>query len=283
MMCWCGYLSGARCKWFARSSWCHCSATSSAFAVLTRRMVYVSGAGLRRLPLKRSHQTRLLWPPCIADANIIFFSVVSLYLPFFFLPRLISVVTDWMSTILRHMMWPWCKFRMHVWNVLHAARWKYRTQKNHHLCTIAQHCRAISSQLRHVSTIRKKHVKQQYLPHTSSQYGEVWSTSGWDPLSSLGHPCKFQRVSRLCIITAWHSSSGRQANLLALNRGRHLYSAGRPSRWANNWPTFLVFSFFCCIVIYNMIQLSTVRPMNMHQQWLCSPVWSTWFKYMHIL
>ena len=22
-----------------------------------------------------------------------------------------------------------CKFRMHVWNVLHAARWKYRTQK----------------------------------------------------------------------------------------------------------------------------------------------------------
>ena len=29
-----------------------------------------------------------------------------------------------------------------------------------------------------------------------------------------------------------HSSSGRQPNFAALNRGRHLYSAGRPSRWA---------------------------------------------------
>jgi len=27
-------------------------------------------------------------------------------------------------------------------------------------------------------------------------------------------------------------SSGRQPNFAALNRGRHLYSAGRPSRWA---------------------------------------------------
>jgi len=48
----------------------------------------------------------------------------------------------------------------------------------------------------------------------------------------FGHPCKFQRVSRLGIITARHCSNGRQANFAALNRGRHLYSAGRPSRWA---------------------------------------------------
>jgi len=37
--------------------------------------------------------------------------------------------------------------------------------KNCHLGTIAQLCRPISSQLRHVSTIRKKLVKQQYLLH----------------------------------------------------------------------------------------------------------------------
>jgi len=48
----------------------------------------------------------------------------------------------------------------------------------------------------------------------------------------LGHPCKFQRVSRLVSVTARHSSSGRQPNFAALNRGRHLYSTGRPSRWA---------------------------------------------------
>ena len=66
----------------------------------------------------------------------------------------------------------------------------------------------------------------------SSQYGELRPTSGWDPLASLGHPCKFQRVSRLGIVTARHFSSGRQPNVAALNRGRHLYSAERPSRWA---------------------------------------------------
>jgi len=35
---------------------------------------------------------------------------------------------------------------------------------------------------------RKKVVKQQYLPHMSLQYGELRSTSGWDPFVSLGHP-----------------------------------------------------------------------------------------------
>jgi len=47
-----------------------------------------------------------------------------------------------------------------------------------------------------------------------------------------GHPCKFQRVSRLGSVTAWHSSIGRQPNFAAWNRGRHLYSAGQPSCWA---------------------------------------------------
>ena len=45
-------------------------------------------------------------------------------------------------------------------------------------------------------------------------------------------PCKFQRVSRLGSVTARHSSIGLQPNFAALNIGRHLYSAGRPSRCA---------------------------------------------------
>ena len=49
---------------------------------------------------------------------------------------------------------------------------------------------------------------------------------------SLGHPIKFQRVTHLGSVTALHSSSGRHPNFAALNTGRHLYSAGRPSRWA---------------------------------------------------
>jgi len=51
-------------------------------------------------------------------------------------------------------------------------------------------------------------------------------------VQSLGHPYKFQPVSRLGSVIAWHSSSGRQPNFAALNRWRHLYSAGRPSHWA---------------------------------------------------
>jgi len=51
-------------------------------------------------------------------------------------------------------------------------------------------------------------------------------------LAGLGHPIIFQRVSRLGSVTARQSSSGRQPNFAALNRGRHLYSSQRPSRWA---------------------------------------------------
>jgi len=54
--------------------------------------------------------------------------------------------------------------------VLQVARWKYRTQKlckNRHLGTIAQLCWDVSSQVRHISTIEKKLVKQQCLFHMS--------------------------------------------------------------------------------------------------------------------
>jgi len=44
--------------------------------------------------------------------------------------------------------------------------------------------------------------------------------------------CKFQRVSRLGSVNAQHSSSGCKPKFAALNRGRHLYLTGRPSRWA---------------------------------------------------
>ena len=86
--------------------------------------------------------------------------------------------------------------------------------------------------LRHVSTIGKKLVKQQYVIDMSAQYGELQPTKGWDLFGSLGHPSKFERVSRLGSVTARQSSSERQPNFAALNRGRHLCSAGRPSRWA---------------------------------------------------
>jgi len=53
-----------------------------------------------------------------------------------------------------------------------------KVAKNRHLGTIAQSGRAISSQLRHTSTIGKEFVKQQYVLQMFSQYGELRPTSG---------------------------------------------------------------------------------------------------------
>jgi len=64
-----------------------------------------------------------------------------------------------------------------------AARGSLKIQdakvaKNRNLGTRAQLCRATSSQLRHLSTMGKKLVKQQYLVQMSPQYGELRPTSG---------------------------------------------------------------------------------------------------------
>jgi len=89
------------------------------------------------------------------------------------------------------------------------------TQKNRHLRTIAQLFQAISSQLRHVSTIGNK-VKHQYLLHMSPQYGKLRPTNGWDQLVSLGHPSKFQRVSHLGFVTAPMALTRGQPNFVRL-------------------------------------------------------------------
>ena len=60
-----------------------------------------------------------------------------------------------------------------------------------------------------------------YGPLTAEIGSGVWGT-----------PANFNGVSRLGSVTAPHSSSGRQPNFAALNRGSHLHSAGGPSRWA---------------------------------------------------
>jgi len=79
----------------------------------------------------------------------------------------------------------------------------------------------------------------------SPQYGELRPASGSDRFASLGHPCKFQLVSRLGSVTARHSSSGRHS--AALNRGRHLYSAGRSSGWAlAHILVVIILWFLCC-------------------------------------
>ena len=93
---------------------------------------------------------------------------------------------------------------MQVWNALHAARCKYRTQKikkslsRPHRTTLLGHIFATKACIDN----RKKLVKQQYLLHMS--YGELRPTNGWDRFGSLGHRYKFQLVLRLGSVTARH-------------------------------------------------------------------------------
>jgi len=63
-------------------------------------------------------------------------------------------------------------------------------------------------------------------PQNMVNFGPLTAEIG---LGVWGTPANFNRVSRLGSVTARHSSIGRQPNFAALNRGRHLYSAGRPS------------------------------------------------------
>jgi len=111
-----------------------------------------------------------------------------------------------------------------------------KVAKNCHLGTIAQLCRAISSQLRHVSTIGKKLVRQRYVLHMSPQYGELRPTNGWDPSGSLRHPCKFQRISRLGSVTARHLVAGVSQTLWRWTEGATCVRQG--DHHVGHWPTF---------------------------------------------
>jgi len=155
---------------------------------------------------------------------------------FFFFPLLISAVAEWMCTILLHMVWPSCEFRMHCRSEMYCTRLagnarRKNDAKNRTLGTFAQLCWAVSSQLRHISRIGKKLLSSNTsstCPCNMVNVGPLTAEIG----SGVWAPSKFQRISRLGSVTARHASSRPQPNFAALNRGRHLYSAGRPSRWA---------------------------------------------------
>ena len=162
--------------------------------------------------------------------------------------------------------------------------------------TIVQLCRAVSSQLRHVSTIGKSLLSSNISStclHNMVNYGSLATEIDWRVWGTPAK-CKFQRLSRLgfvtaatslngsqpnfarCLgtlaislagrlfihfrrllprhgilpgakfslrppslalsyigsVTARHSTSAREPNFAALSTRSHLYSAGRPSRWA---------------------------------------------------
>ena len=105
----------------------------------------------------------------------------------------------------------------------------------------------------------------------SSQYGELRPTRGLDLLARL-HTQQFSMgFYRLGGFTARGTVvySGRQPNFAVLNRERHLYSAGRPSRWALAHISSLVcvLSFFHAHISSSLVL--SVLPLDFHVNVIC--------------
>jgi len=128
--------------------------------------------------------------------------------------------------------------------------------KTRHLGTIPQLCPTISSQLRHVSTIRKKNLLSSNLPHMSLQYGELRPTSDGNRFVSLRHASKFQRFSRLAFITAATSLTGDQphfARCLTVSCAATLYIYfffGALAPWQNFAGCKIHFTYKSCVLLY---------------------------------
>ena len=145
--------------------------------------------------------------------------------------------------------------------------------KNCHLRTIAQVCRAVSSQLMHVLTIGKKLIKQQYVLHMSPQHGELRPTKGWDRFWSLGHRSKFQRVSRLAFITAATLLTRGRPNCTMFGRLLRWYTiytfSGAVAFWQNFARCKIHFKSKPCIRLYWQCYCTAL------QQWSSAKLWGS--------
>jgi len=131
--------------------------------------------------------------------------------------------------------------------VLHAASSKYRTQKiaknspsGHHRATLSGRIFASKAYIDN----RKKNLLNSNIsstcPHNIVNFGLLAAEICWQV---WGTPTTFNGFRALAALgpTARHSSSGRQPDFAALNRGLHLYLAGRASRWASAHILVLLF------------------------------------------
>jgi len=143
---------------------------------------------------------------------------------------------------------------MHVWNVLHTARWKHRMQKLRQKSPYAHHRTTLSGYIftnKARINNRKNPVKRQHLLHMSSRYGELWPTNGLNLLASLGHPNGFRVL--LCNCT---DIAKRCSTKLCTMFGRllHWYTIytflGALAPWRNFVSCKIHFASKSCILLY---------------------------------
>jgi len=136
---------------------------------------------------------------------------------------------------------------MQVWNLLHAGRWKCRTQKcrqkspsGHHRTTLSGYIFATKA---HIDN-RKKNLLSSDMPSTCPQ-----NMVNFSLLTAEIHPVVWGTLQISTGFASWQryctaSSSGREPNFAALNRGCHLCSAGWPSGWTLAHILVMIFTVF---------------------------------------
>jgi len=118
--------------------------------------------------------------------------------------------------------------------VLHAARWKCKTQKSrkkspswHHRTTLSGYIFATMARIDNRKKLLSSNISSRN-PHNMVNFGPLAAEIG---LPVWGTPANFNGFRVL--VERLHGSQVVGVSQTAeLNRGRHLCSAGRPSRWA---------------------------------------------------
>ena len=114
----------------------------------------------------------------------------------------------------------------------------------------------LSLHQRHVLTIVKKLVKQQYLLDVSSEYGKLRCTNRRlrGRLWSLGHRSKFQRLSRMAMLLQWRCSPEANQTLhdvwLSPGLVHCIYISGAFSLWLNLARLKIHFACLSCVLLF---------------------------------
>jgi len=122
--------------------------------------------------------------------------------------------------------------------VLHATRWKCRTQKTAKNATVGHHRTTLSGYIFATKARidnRKKLVKQQCLS-TSSEYGVLRPTSGWNLFASLGHPANLSGFRILTALLHGTLVVGVSQTLRRWTEGATYIRQG--GHHVGYWPTF---------------------------------------------
>jgi len=117
--------------------------------------------------------------------------------------------------------------------MLHAARWKCRSQKISKNCPSGYHRRTLSGYIFAIKACidnRKSLLNTDTsptCPHNMVNFSPLAAEICW---RAWGTPVNFNGFRVLAALLHGSLVLG-VSQAAALNRGRHLYSAGRPSRW----------------------------------------------------